>query len=330
MAVSLFNLKGSLTNNVPYYLQIGKNGTSSIDFSGEFVTWDTDLIPTMRYDQVLKFSELFKTKASNITITLGLVNPPPNDQNFNASDLEAYLCRDTDSNCSSLITIFFSKTPDYVYSRYSDNNNLFKGQVIFQNNNENFGYYLTVNVQFNFQVTISCDQNSNNIFCNNFCSCVNSKTCNNCYQTYTTNCFNSTTSFNQNCFNFFQNYMNLIGPNGQLDQLFHNYCSTKYKTIQDAIQDPVCACHLDDKVYSDILRYLNKKFKNVDKVFDQNKTRCVLPQCASSNFPYSTIGKMKCQGVRCLNIVEVEGNNIDFSKITINQSGDCINLIGHQ
>jgi hypothetical protein len=124
--------------------------------------------------------------------------------------------------------------------------------------------------------------------------------------------------------------MNLIGPNGQLDQLFHKYCSAKYKTTQDAIQDPVCACHLDNEVYSDILNYLNTKFKNVDKVFDQNKTRCVLPQCASSNFPYSTIGKMKCQGVRCLNIVEVEGNNIDFSKITINQSGDCINLIGHQ
>jgi hypothetical protein len=124
--------------------------------------------------------------------------------------------------------------------------------------------------------------------------------------------------------------MNLIGPNGQLDQLFHDYCSTKYKTIQDKIQDPVCACHLNDEVYSDILDYLKTKFKNVDKVFDQNKTRCVLPQCASSNFPYSTIGKMKCQGVRCLNIVEVEGNNIDFNKITINQSGDCINLIGHQ
>lgn len=327
MKSSPFIVNGSLSNNVLYYLQLNSNSSSTIDFSNEFVRWDSPLIPSMRYDQVLKLSELFQIKTSKIAITLGAVNTIQGST-F-PTDLLSLLCVTSDANCSSPIVVYFTAVDDKGYLSYSGNA-LFKGQVTIRNNSEYFNYYLTAAVQFSFQAVISCDHNSSNIFCNGFCSCINTQTCNNCYETFTTNCFSNVENFNQNCFNFFQNYMNLIGPNQQLDQLFYNHCTNKYKTIEDAIQDPVCACHMSDEVYTNIVNHLKTKFKNVDKVFDQSKLRCVLPQCASSNFPYSTIGKTKCQGVRCLNIVEVEGNNINFNKITVNQSGDCINLISHQ
>jgi hypothetical protein len=192
--------------------------------------------------------------------------------------------------------------------------------------------YLSIDCTFVTQVQITqCIPGVNNRICNTLCSCLVSQrdmdTCTPCRDIYINHCFNSKDKLSEACINYFQNYMFYKGPDRELDDKLYAYCNNTYHTIEDRVKDPVCACHLDQSFYDDIISELeNKGFRNISSVFVGNRTRCILPQCANSNFPDSSIGKNGCQGVRCINAIVVNGNKVDYNSVTINQSKNCVNI----
>lgn len=331
-----FSIKGSLFPIQAYYsiLQASVNSSTEINIglSDIFVNWNNSILPSLKYEKILEMDKqnIFQSKTSNVRITVSFLSQITDFLSEMTLTANIVLNDNTKYN----LQIITRGTCEFeCFTGYANNLNNIPQYItlFFQFTNPLSSlYYIKVDYEININLNIVCDPTSDNMFCNLLCSCVkgnNLDTCNQCYDTYKSYCFRTVNNFNNKCFNFFQNYIFYEGPNQDLDALFYNFCNQKYQNqnLQVKVSDPLCACHLDDSVYIDLLTKLSERFTNIAKIYDK-KYRCVLPQCANSNFPHSSIGITKCQGVRCINIVEIEGNNIDYDKIQINQSGECINI----
>lgn len=324
----MFQINATLKSQQNIFIINNSITKLSVNIQDTFVSWlDNNIIPTMSYNNILANRKYFNVSNAKLiaefsvigypsqgfvgTFELSIILTNRSPQNFHTNIVSPILNNSYSFSISDLIL------PDISINIVGFNNSIF------------YEFIFILTIQLDFTISISCDPRSQNIFCSNLCSCIISKnidTCSICLNNYINECFKGTNNFNENCFNFFQNFMFFKGPNPQLDNLFYNYCKNKYTLLQDMINDPVCSCHLDSSVYQNIFDNLKQRFNNLEKVYNPKDLRCILPQCANSNFPHTDIGITKCQGVRCINIVDVSGNNINYDKITINQSGTCINL----
>jgi hypothetical protein len=315
-----------------------------IDISSELIIPSGPIsMPTMRYDSLFYSHYLFDSinGTINFNVHLGATTTKHTiriiiqilDRNGAITNVYTDLFRSNDPNGE-----IFEKT--LTLNNYKDFFNPEIRCFIAHEDSDTFPNTVHISIDCIFDVQRSIKQChpvtlGTDELCSIACSCVTNgsfDTCTPCRDTYISQCFlnsgsNSETEFTETCYNYFQNYLFYKGPDEELDTYFYNYCNSRYKTIEEKVNDPVCACHLDQQFYQNIVDNLkNLGFSNIDKVFVGDRTRCILPQCANSNFPDRTVGIHGCQGVRCINAIIVNGDNIDYRHVKINQSGKCVNI----
>ena len=190
---------------------------------------------------------------------------------------------------------------------------------------------LSVNIRVSgsIQRTLDCNHVlAKDTLCQQACFCVNGS-CKQCLPYFLNSCKEV---HEPACMNFLTDYISQLGPNPEIDKLLHEYCAKRYTKngeldIKSALEDPLCACHLDQSFYNGVFDNLKTKLENIDKVIGKNKIRCLVPQCANSIFPDTSIGKDLCKGVSCVNVIEFDNNGkFDPCKVKINTEGNCVTI----
>ncbi|MEM5804190.1 MAG: hypothetical protein QW350_05655 [Candidatus Aenigmatarchaeota archaeon] len=298
-----------------FIFEVNSNGPTNLvfDISDEEILWDNPRLKSFTINELSKrFNGQYKAVSWRFELTSSVDRVPiknfpavgplefseVNSVNVNDDNLLVY-----ESNNSSLLSQLTFRFPQCTSCGFS----IFTGSI-----------YIKVVIE----LTIDCTSNFFSSLCTSLCQCTDKNYCQVCFQAALKNCFPNPQR--EECVNFLTDYMTFSGPNQDLDQKLTEYCS-KYHNYSEAIEDPYCPCHLPESYYDDILNKLSERFENIDKAIIQK--HCVLPQCALSSFPDSSIGTDKCKGVHCINIIEFDDKN-NIKNVEIDQSGgqNCINI----
>jgi len=174
--------------------------------------------------------------------------------------------------------------------------------------------------------------------CTNFCN-LNNNNLRACFEPYLDYCFQTVVDNivviedSPGCLNFFKNYYSQIGPKSESDAALTKYCSSKYKTFNELFTSGnnldinLCGCHMNSVLYQNYSKEVENLFPGFGKYISNSgiNDRCLLSQCASSDFKTVGIGKNNiCNIPKCINVAEFNNNGtFDKSKVNINQSGTC-------
>jgi hypothetical protein len=154
-----------------------------------------------------------------------------------------------------------------------------------------------------------------------------------CLPNYLSYCFPDLIRTNQVCQNFISDYIQNVGTSSDIDSSLNEYCARKYQGFGDLFNNTnnltdqqLCACHMPQQQYDNYTQQLEQEFPGFTRLGIVD--RCLLPQCASSSFK-STQTTQQCNVPQCINIASFSNNGtFDRSSVTINQSGDCANIVG--
>jgi hypothetical protein len=189
----------------------------------------------------------------------------------------------------------------------------------------------------NMQVGLCNAQSIGKLQCIAYCS--NPKYADNCKADYINYCFSFTnndpttmpigtnTPSGVAC----QNFIKDNGPTAAFDEGIRKYCSAKYGGFGDLfnsnneLDKNLCACHMPEPQYTAFQAEIAKNYIGFGNLGFINQ--CLVPQCASSDFKTTVIGKA-CELPACLNIATFTNQGtFDNSNVTINQNiSGCANI----
>lgn len=166
-----------------------------------------------------------------------------------------------------------------------------------------------------------------------------------CKAAYTDFCFTESSSnppvipltTDNACQLYFEQYYNVNGPDADIDSRISNYCQAKFPVTTcfeplffgsppiSSFEQELCACHLSETCYQNYIDSLaNQAPAFVNYIRNSGiKDRCLISECASSQFPSIEIGKV-CLVPACINVVNFNNNgSVGNGGVTITQDAEC-------
>lgn len=195
----------------------------------------------------------------------------------------------------------------------------------------------TMSLTVNVTARINCSGSAlDTDVCANYCL----RNRDECLQDYRRYCFPDKIGTSVKCRNFIGDYIVDVNPLSQLDDDLATYCNSRYAGFGDLLTDPpapdaqkqidikLCACHMPEHQYD---RFKSELIKQIPGFGDLGiNKRCLISECASSQFKYSSITKAQCDVPDCINIAIFTNNGtFDNSSVTIKQNvSGCSNITG--
>ena len=193
----------------------------------------------------------------------------------------------------------------------------------------------TMTMVMNVTVSFSCiGSNLESGFCLTFCSeTANQQFCQPNYVDFCLNqldpAANEINIFTSNgCQMFFEDYIANNGPKSEIDTPLTVACSLKFPGFESFFQSndlnvqKVCACHLNDQLYTNLKNSIVAQFPGF--AFVAENDHCLFPPCASTVFTTTSIGR-RCALPGCINIANITNNGNITGGTKINQNDQCIN-----
>ncbi len=202
---------------------------------------------------------------------------------------------------------------------------------------------LTLIMTINIILTITCGSGSDldSGFCQAYCLTQDETNLENCLPLYLDYCFAGNgvpdkIQTDLTCREFISEYIKNVNPNPQIDAKLTEYCTKTYPNgFKQLFENPVvptdptvCACHMQMAEYTAFENQLLNDYTGINvSTTDGINDRCLLPQCASSAFTTTSIGKI-CNVPQCLTITSFKVNgSFDNSKVIINvNTPGCENI----
>nr|QBK91469.1 MAG: hypothetical protein LCPAC302_00890 [Pithovirus LCPAC302] len=152
-----------------------------------------------------------------------------------------------------------------------------------------------------------------------------------CRQAYIDVCFGSDPVFvtEKVCQEFFADYNRDPGPEASIDSAMESYCAAKYSGFKALFNEnappadiDVCACHMPEKFYEAYAEEVDKEYPAFGNLGINQ--RCLLFQCANSDYTTTSIGK-SCPIPGCISI-SVFNNKGTFNHSKIVNSTCCTDI----
>jgi hypothetical protein len=131
------------------------------------------------------------------------------------------------------------------------------------------------------------------------------------------------------CKGYYSEYISIYGSTADIDSQARKYCA-KYDGFEDLFTPSskrnederlkditICACHLTAKdvpdpdgtvLYNRYFDNLKAKFPAFSTYATSTQQRCLLPQCASSNFRPVGVPASGCTVPQCVNLISIDNN----------------------
>lgn len=132
------------------------------------------------------------------------------------------------------------------------------------------------------------------------------------------------------CYEYMSNYLSTNQPSQSISDYLQNFCLRTFPEggLENLLRLPennklgnICGCNMPGRFYDELVESINGANPNIN--LTQVAPACVFPRCVKATFKNNQL--RNCPPVRCLNIVNLNGNKI-IGNVIVEQSNECSDI----